>query len=83
MSTMITGGTGFLGSYLARYLVKERQLDDVVIFEKNINLDRIHDIAGKVKIVQGDVQEPLEVLDAMRTHGVDRILHLAFIAGTE
>ena len=80
---MITGGTGFLGSYLARYLVKERQLDDVVIFEKNINLDRIHDIAGKVKIVQGDVQEPLEVLDAMRTHGVDRILHLAFIAGTE
>ena len=80
---MITGGTGFLGSYLARYLVQEHGRSDVVIFEKNLKLDRIADIENKVTVVQGDVQEPLEVLGAMRQHDIDTVLHLAFIAGVE
>ncbi|MBU6267409.1 MAG: NAD(P)-dependent oxidoreductase [Sphingomonadales bacterium] len=83
MAIMITGGTGFLGSYLARYLVNEIGRDDVVIFEKNLHPERIADIVGKVTVVQGDVQEPLELLAAMNDHAIDRVLHLAFIAGTE
>ncbi len=83
VSIMITGGTGFLGSYLARYLVKDHGRKDVVLFEKNCNLDRVADIVDDVTIVRGDVQEPLEILEAMRTHDVDRVLHLAFIAGSE
>jgi len=80
---MITGGTGFLGSYLARYLVREQGRKDVVIFEKNLAPDRIRDIHDQVTVVQGDVQEPTEVLDAMRKHDIDRVMHLAFIAGVE
>jgi UDP-glucose 4-epimerase len=83
MAIMITGGTGFLGSYLARYLVNQEHREDVVIFEKFLNPGRIHDIVDKVTVVQGDVQEPLAVLEAMRTHNVDKVLHLAFIAGVE
>jgi UDP-glucose 4-epimerase len=80
---MITGGTGFLGSYLARYLVNEHGQGDVVIFEKNLNVARIRDIHDRVTVVQGDVQEPQELLEAMEGHNVDRVMHLAFIAGTE
>lgn len=83
MAIMITGGTGFLGSYLARYLVNRHGRSDVILFERNLNLERIHDIADRVTIVQGDVQEPLELLGAMREHDIDRVLHLAFIAGVE
>lgn len=80
---MITGGTGFLGSYLARYLVNEHGRSDVVVFEKYLNPERIRDIVGKVTVVQGDVQEPTEVIEAMQRHEIDRVLHLAFIAGVE
>jgi UDP-glucose 4-epimerase len=83
VSIMITGGAGFLGSYLARYLVREQGRKDIVIFDKNPNVARIADIMEEVTIVQGDVLEPLEVQEAMRAHNVDRVLHLAFIAGTE
>lgn len=83
MAILITGGTGFLGSYLARYLVREQGRKDVVIFEKFLNPGRIADIVDEVTVVQGDVQEPLEVLDAMKQHEIDCVMHLAFIAGVE
>jgi nucleoside-diphosphate-sugar epimerase len=79
MSIMITGGTGFLGSYLARHLLEEKGEPDLVLFEKYPNLSRVDDIRDRVTIVQGDVLEPLEVLSTMQRHDVDRVVHLAYI----
>ena len=79
MSIMITGGTGFLGSYLARHLLEEKGESDLVLFEKYPNLSRVDDIRDRVTIVQGDVLEPLEVLSTMQRHDVDRVVHLAYI----
>lgn len=83
MSIMITGGTGFLGAYLARYLVEEQGQRNIVLFDRSPNWDRVEAIRDHVTVVQGDVLEPLEVLGAMQKYGVDRVVHLAFIAGSE
>ena len=79
MSIMITGGTGFLGSHLARYLLDEVGERDVLLFEQSPVLDRIEDILDRVTIVQGDVLEPTSIVAAMKEHNVDRVVHLAFI----
>ena len=81
MSIMITGGTGFLGSYLARYLVEEKDETGLVLFDMYPNLQRVSDIQERVAIVQGDVLEPHELLSAMKRYDVDRVVHLAFIMG--
>lgn len=83
MAIMITGGTGFLGAYLAQYLIKEQAQRNIVLFDRSPNFHRIAGIREHVTVVQGDVLEPLEVLGAMQKYGVDRIVHLAFIAGSE
>ncbi len=81
MAIMITGGTGFLGSHLSRYLLEEAGESELVIFEQSPNLARISDIQDRLTIVQGDVLEPMELLSAMQRHNVDRVVHLAFILG--
>ena len=79
MPIMITGGTGFLGPYLARHLIEEKGETDVVLFELYPNMSRIADIRDRVTVVQGDVLQPLEVLSAMQRYDVDRVAHLAYI----
>jgi UDP-glucose 4-epimerase len=83
LAIMITGGTGFLGSYIARYLVKEQAREDVVIFDRGPDHDRIADIADKVTVVQGDVHESTDLIAAIQQHDIDAIVHMAFIAGVE
>jgi UDP-glucose 4-epimerase len=82
MAIMITGGTGFLGSHIARHLVREKQLDDVVLFDRYPAEERIEDIRERVTIVEGDVLDQRALLDAMAKHDVDRVAHLAFMPGT-
>jgi nucleoside-diphosphate-sugar epimerase len=81
VSILITGGTGFLGAHLARHLVEEKGRADVVLFDRSVSTERIADIADAVTIVTGDVLEPQEILAAMQTYEVDRVVHLASIAG--
>lgn len=82
MSILITGGTGFLGSHLARRLVLEKQHDDVVLFDRYPAEERIEDIRDRVTIVPGDVLDRRSLLDTMTEHDVDRVAHLAFMPGT-
>ena len=81
MAVMITGGTGFLGSYLARRLLNEGGESNVVLFEQAVNLDRIKDIQDRVTVVQGDVLDPDALLATMQQHNIDRVVHLAYLLG--
>jgi UDP-glucose 4-epimerase len=83
VSILITGGTGFLGSHLTRRLVLEHDRDDVVLFDNLPVTERIADVLERVTVVRGDVLEIQNLLETMQTHGVDRVIHLAYLAGGE
>lgn len=81
MAILITGGTGFLGSYITRHFVLEKGVKDLVIFDRFPELSRIAEVQDAVTVVRGDVLEPQEILETIERHQIDRIIHLAFLAG--
>ena len=83
MAILITGGTGLAGSALARYLVQNKGEKGVVIFDVRPNYSLIADIRDQVTIVQGDMRELTELLEAFQKYGIDRVVHLAYIIGAE
>ncbi len=83
MAIMITGGTGLIGSHVARHLLQEKGESDLVLFEVYPNYSQIADIRDRVTVVRGNVLEPTELLGAMQRYEVDRVIHLAYIRGGE
>ncbi|MFT3964963.1 MAG: NAD(P)-dependent oxidoreductase [Sphingobium sp.] len=81
MTILVTGGTGFLGSYLVRYALEMGE-DRVVVLERYADRARIADVLDRVTIVEGDVADTETVRSIIAEHGVDRIAHFAFILGS-
>ena len=75
---MITGGTGFLGSYLARYMVQEKGELGLVLLDMYPNDNTVKEIRDQVTVVQGDICDSEEVLSTMKKHQVERVVHLAY-----
>jgi len=77
MSILITGGTGFLGSQLAKRLVKEGY--NVVLLDVAPDFESVRDIVNKVKIVRGDFTIWAEISDVIKKYRVTDIFHLGAI----
>ena len=78
MHVLVTGGSGFVGSALCQQLESEGHEPiafDAAAAERG-------DQPGH-PVVRGDVTEPDSLERAIREHGVDRIVHLAAILGTD
>ena len=73
MPKLITGGMGFIGTYLAHALLAKGE--EVVLFDVMTNSPLIQDIKSKVKIVQGDLSSWAEVLGAVKQYKIDGIYH--------
>ena len=84
MKVLITGGAGFIGQHLVRFLL-ERGLSVTIL---DNFLPQVHgpggklseDLAARVRLVHGDVADPIAMQDALK--GVGRIVHLAAETGT-
>jgi UDP-glucose 4-epimerase len=76
-TVLVTGGTGFLGSYVAADL--QAAGHDVVAFDLSTD-DRILaklDVAEDVTIRRGDVTDPTAVVRAVKETGTTHVVHLA------
>ncbi|GAM08240.1 dTDP-L-rhamnose 4-epimerase [Geobacter sp. OR-1] len=84
MNVLITGGAGFIGTHLTRKLLMEQctvtLLDNFSpqVHGQCNNLQA--EIAGRVRLIRGDVRDKLLVSDALK--GQDVVVHLAAETGT-
>lgn len=76
---LLTGGAGFIGSTLARRLVDHNRVRIFDTFDRDALSGTLLDGHPNVQRVRGDVRDPEQMLNAMR--GVDRVVHLASVAG--
>ncbi|MCL4366151.1 SDR family NAD(P)-dependent oxidoreductase [Patescibacteria group bacterium] len=78
---LVTGGTGFIGSALVKALVKNGEKVRVLDNQSRGSMRRLKEIKGKFEFIKGDIRNPKVVEKACR--GIDQVMHLAYINGTE
>jgi nucleoside-diphosphate-sugar epimerase len=78
---LITGGCGFLGSWLARFLVNEGH--DVVLFDLNVNDKLLKDISRRIKIRKGSMTDPREVAEVLIEDRPEVLVHYAALLSAE
>src|SRR5438045_496209 len=69
----VTGGTGFIGSFVTEQLVKKGALVSVTTMSGNV--ENISSVKKEVKILKVDLRNPEEAIRVSKKH--DIILHLA------
>lgn len=74
---LITGGAGIIGSLVTRRLV-EKGIRPVV-YDLNPDTRLIKDILPGVALIRGNVLDMSELIEAIKTHGIDHIIHLATV----
>ena len=82
MNVLVTGGCGFIGSNLVKYLRKHRPQWKVVNLDKLTyagNLENLKDLEGDPKhvFVRGDIGNRELVDHVIRSEKIDAIMHLA------
>lgn len=73
MTILITGGAGFIGSYLVRRLSEADQ--EVVVYD--INVDNITDKDERATYIDGDICNLDQLKEVLEKYDFDTIFHLA------
>ena len=77
---LVTGGSGFIGSAITKYLVKQGK--KVIVFDNNSRgkTIRLKDVKNKIKFIKGDIRDKNKLLSI---NNVDTVIHLAYVNGTK
>lgn len=78
---LVIGGTGFIGSYVARELVRNGHA--VVCFDNAVNEARPGSIGEDVRVCRGDITQIESIITACQEYGIDRVVSLAFLMPLE
>lgn len=73
----VTGGTGFLGSYLLRYLVQQGERDIRALKRDTSDMTLVAAIADQIEWVEGDILDLISLEEAMQ--GADLVYHCAAV----
>jgi len=79
MATLVTGGNGFISSYVIKGL--QDRGEEVVSFdivEPPPKVSNIFD-TGKIKFIQGDVQNVVDLFRIIKEENISRIIHAAAV----
>ncbi|MFP2960467.1 dTDP-glucose 4,6-dehydratase [Myxococcus sp. 1LA] len=82
MNVLVTGGCGFIGSNLVKYLRRERPAWTVVNLDKLTyagNLESLSELEGDPRhvFIRGDIGNRELVEHLMSVHAIDAVMHLA------
>ncbi len=82
MNVLVTGGAGFIGSNLVRWLRAERPQWRVVNLDKLTYAGNLENLAGvedgaRYRFVRGDICEGEPLADLLRAEKIEAVLHLA------
>ncbi len=81
MRVVVTGGAGFIGSALVRYLVREKGYEvlnlDALTYAGNLSSLRDIESRSNYHFVQADICDQAAVGDVFRSFRPNRIMHLA------
>jgi UDP-glucose 4-epimerase len=80
MRPMVIGGAGFIGAYVVRALMAkghEPVVHDMAMSDNTLQRLLSDDELAGLTLVRGDVTDLAQTVRAIRTHGVDSLIHLA------
>jgi len=80
MKALITGGAGFIGSNLVKYLINKG--DEIVVLDNLLRGNKLdNDILKNIKFIKGDIRNFKTVKDAIK--GCDIVYHFAAVLGVD
>jgi len=71
----VTGGTGFVGSYLLRYLIAKGYQRIIALKRPNSPMELVKEVGDKINWVEGDILDVPFLEEVMK--GVDQVYHCA------
>src|SRR6516225_8453096 len=81
MSTMVIGGTGFIGRRLVPLLAERGE--EVICMDINLATASYERLGRQVRVVRGDISQFDDVMAAMTAAKPDRVVNLAYYLGSE
>ncbi|AGB36948.1 NAD-dependent epimerase/dehydratase family protein [Natronococcus occultus] len=81
-TVLVTGGTGFIGSYVVQELLEHDR--DVVAYDRSTETEILEKlgVADEVAVRRGDVSEPTDMIRAVKETGATHVIHLAALLTT-